>query len=342
MSLTIEKNVFLAPYTTFGIGGRAEYFVTVHTADELVEAITYAEDALLQVTILGGGSNMLISDNGIDGLVIHMMQEGITYTPHSDHTLVTAGAGVLLDLLIEDVIAHGLWGLENLTAIPGTVGATPIQNVGAYGVEVCDTILSVYAYDRVQKKCIELGNSECRFGYRDSVFKHEGKDRYVILAVTFRLRNSAQPQISYRDLALRFGENQQPSLREIQTAVREIRSTKFPDWSKLGTAGSFFKNPFIDSVHAEALSKKYPDIPLYKNDDGRFKVSLGWVLDHVLNLKGYREGHVGLYEKQALVVVNFGGATCDEVYAFSDVILKKIFDVTGITVEREVIVIQKK
>ncbi len=340
MSLDIEKNVPLAPYTTLGIGGKAENFAKATTREELVALIEYARSHDLPVTTIGGGSNILVSDKGVRGLVVQISISGIEYEELDESVRARVGAGVIFDEFIADVVRNGLWGLENLSGIPGTVGGVPIQNVGAYGVDAHDVIESVDVFDLTTNTQRTLTNEECAFAYRDSIFKHEGKDRYVVVGVTFRLSRIERPQLVYKDLAHHFGENGAPELSEIRDAVIAIRREKFPDWTKLGTAGSFFKNPIIDAVHAHALRTRYESIPLYEEDDGRFKVALGWILDRVLHLKGYREGSVGLYEKQALVLVNHGDATSDEVIAFSDMVIKKIFDASGLVVEREAVVIE--
>jgi UDP-N-acetylmuramate dehydrogenase len=273
-------------------------------------------------------------------MVLTMAIQGIRYEKHEDGSvLVHAGAGVSFDALVADTVAQGLWGLENLSSIPGTVGGVPIQNVGAYGVEACMVIDAVKVYDRMHDQCKRLSVAECAFGYRDSLFKHEGKDRYIVTEVTFMLSRSPHPRIAYKDLTTYFGNTVSPSLQDIRNAVIDIRAQKFPDWHSTGTAGSFFKNPIIDEVTCARVRSMYPDLPVYETNEGKYKVALGWILDHVLNLKGYREGGVGLYDKQALVLVNYGNATADDVLAFSDDIITRVFDATGIHVEREVVVL---
>jgi UDP-N-acetylmuramate dehydrogenase len=339
MSLDIEKNVPLSPHTTLGIGGKAEIFADATSKEELVALVEHARSEHLPVTVIGGGSNVLVSDRGVQGLVVRMAIPGIEYEECDEFVRAHVGAGVVFDEFVLDTVYKGLWGLENLSGIPGTVGGVPIQNVGAYGVEVKHVIESVDVFDTMRQEFQTLTNEECAFAYRDSIFKHEGKDRYIVVGVTFRLTRTRCPNLVYKDLAKQFGEDTVPSLASIRDAVIGIRREKFPDWTNLGTAGSFFKNPIISAVHAHALRARYDGIPLYEEADGRYKVALGWILDHVLHMKGYREGHVGLYEKQALVLVNHGSATSDEVLAFSDMVIKKIFDTCELTVEREAVVI---
>jgi UDP-N-acetylmuramate dehydrogenase len=333
----IQKDVLLAPYTTLGVGGSAEYFAEVRTESDLRDAVLWAEKQGLTVTIFAGGSNVLVSDAGIQGLVLRPMFEDVVYEAEEDGVVrVRVGAGVLLDAFVAETVSRGLWGLENLSAIPGSVGATPVQNVGAYGVEVKDVITSVTVFDCEKKNSYELKNSECDFSYRDSIFKTEAGKKYVITHVTFALSKNAQPKIAYKDLTHFFSEKNNPSLSEIREAIISIRSKKFPDWQVVGTAGSFFKNPIIAQAHFAELVLKYPDIPGYLSDDGKVKVALGWVLDKVCGLKGYTEGEVGLYTEQALVLVCTKGTSAKEVIDFSEKIIAIVFEKTKIKIEREV------
>lgn len=339
MPAYIQKNILLTPYTTLGIGGFAEYFVEVTNEKELREVVQWAKDKKHPLTILGGGSNVLISDEGVKGLVLRPLFSGITYREEGEFVLVTVGAGVLLDTFIAEVVEKELWGIENLSAIPGTVGATPIQNVGAYGVEVSDVIKHISVFDCVTEKIFEIKKSECMFAYRNSIFKKQEGKKYIILDVTFQLQKKATPQISYKDLALYFQDNFTPTLFEIRNAVIDIRSKKFPNWYVDGTAGSFFKNPIISIHQYIQLQQKYPAIPGYNTENGMVKIALGWILEHVCNLKGYTEGHVGLFKNQALVLVCTKDATAEEVKIFSEKIIQKVFLKTGIVVEREVTII---
>ncbi len=333
----IKENVPLAPFTTLGVGGSAHHFATARTVLELEELIVWAGSQRQRITVIGGGSNILVSDSGIEGLVIQMGIQGESYVVQDDGVYVTVGAGVSFDEFIEHAVLRGLWGVENLSAIPGTVGAVPIQNVGAYGVEAEDVIVSVTAFDTELKTITTLMREQCLFAYRDSLFKHVDGKRYIVTAVTFKLSKVPQPKLSYKDLKSRFSDTREPSLIQIREAVILIRAGKFPDWLTIGTAGSFFKNPIVDSEMHAQISERYPDIPTYSETDGRYKIALGWILDRVLGLKGYRKGNVGLYEHQALVLVNHGGATEHEIHAFSQHIIEKIFDATNIHVQCEVV-----
>jgi UDP-N-acetylmuramate dehydrogenase len=262
--------------------------------------------------------------------------KGVAYDCKSEDVRVTVGAGVALDTLIDEVVERGMWGLENLSAIPGSVGAVPVQNVGAYGVEASDVIHEVYAYDCSTHEEVVLTRDACRFGYRDSLFKQNEGKRYIITAVVFRLSRIPSPHLGYKDLAVRFPTGDMPTLSTIRDAVIEIRKEKFPDWHTVGTAGSFFKNPVITRAHYAELCERYPELPGFPYAGG-IKIPLGWILDRVLNLRGYREGSVGLYEKQALVLVHHGGGTANEIYAFSERIITRVYEATGVQVEREVV-----
>lgn len=332
----IIANVSLASYTTFKIGGLASQFAVAKTPAELKELINFANSKGLAILVLGGGSNVLINDAGFAGLVVKVEIGGITYEKQEEATLVKVGAGVVLDDLVQETIAKTLWGLENLSHIPGSVGATPVQNVGAYGVEVSDLITAVEVYNIDKDKFETLSNEQCQFSYRDSIFKNDMKGKLVVTAVIFKLSNTPKPKLEYKDLKNYFLANLNPSLEDIRQAVVSIRSQKFPDWKVVGTAGSFFKNPIIDQNHFATLVAKYPELPGYLLPDNKVKVALGWILDKVCNLRGYHLGNVGTYEGQSLVVVNFKDATAEEVKNFVKKIEDKVFEKTKIKIEWEV------
>lgn len=329
--MTIEENVSLKEYTTFHIGGSAEYFATARSTNELVELLTWAQDKKLPVTIIAGGSNILISDSGIKGLVIKIEIAGVSCSETKEGIEVVVGAGVVFDELVSYTIAKNLWGLENLSGIPGSAGATPIQNVGAYGVEVSDHIQWVEVLDIRSLQTDTLSREQCKFGYRDSIFKHKAGEDLVILSVAFLLRTKSSPVLTYKDLHEIYADTgTSPSPHDIRDTVIEIRSKKFPDWNTVGTAGSFFKNPIVSSAHVRKLLQQYPDIPHFPVENGGEKISLGWVLDHVCGLRGYAEGNVATYKNQALVLVNNGSATEEEVFDFAakiSAIVKRKIDV---------------
>ncbi|MBX9906939.1 UDP-N-acetylmuramate dehydrogenase [Patescibacteria group bacterium] len=336
--MNFEKNISLKEYSTFHIGGIAEYFAVCSNEKDLREVIRYASSENIEWRVIGSGSNILFADNFVSGLTIKNEIEGISHTVSKEGVILRAGAGVLLDECVAYACREGWWGLENLSAIPGTVGATPIQNVGAYGVEVADIIDSVFVYDAVQDAFIHLSAQECRFGYRDSLFKREN-GRYVILAVSFRLSTHSSPRLHYKDLQQAYGDTDLAALtpQNIRDGVIKIREKKFPDWHVLGTLGSFFKNPIISRTSFETLQESYPDIVGHEViGTATVKVSLGWILDRVCGLRGFREGNVGTYEAQALVVVNYGEATAHEVLLFAEKIANSVKEKTKIEIEKEI------
>ena len=333
MTYLVRTNVALGPLTTLKTGGTASYYQEITTVSELEKAVVYAHEAQLPFCVLGGGSNMLVSDEGYKGMVLHMKLLGRTYSEvTNDMCTLTVSAGEVFDEVIKDTVDKGLWGLENLSHIPGTVGATPVQNVGAYGVEVSDCIMHVTVFDTDTNKIFDLQKSECSFAYRHSIFKE--KNNFVIVSVTFALSVKSNPKISYADIAARVSATATPVM--IREAIISIRSEKFPDWNNVGTAGSFFKNPIITAGEAQSLLAKYPDIPTYLAADGMVKVSLGYILDKLCGLKGFAVGPVRLYEKQALVLVAERGATTTDIKNFKNIISEKVFQKTFIKIFQEV------
>lgn len=329
-----KENEQLATHTTLQVGGPAEYFTTVTTEEELVEACRYAHERSVPVKILGGGSNVLVPDAGVSGLVIQNHITGFESDIVGDTVTLTVGAGEVFDEVVAQTVRSGWWGLENLSHIPGLVGATPVQNVGAYGVEVKDLIKRVRVFDRTREQFAELAPEDCQFAYRDSIFKRPAGATLVITAVTFTLSTQPRPQLTYRDLQERFADAT-PSVPEIREAVIAIRAKKFPDWHRVGTAGSFFKNPVVSSEQFAKLQAEYPELPGFATDRG-VKVPLGWILDKVLQYKGVREGAVGTYQGQALVIVNHGGATATEITEFAKQIANDVKASIGIEIEWEV------
>ena len=324
--MVIEENVPLGPMTTFFIGGLARYFVRVTNVEELRQSLDYARDQNLSALILGGGSNVLISDAGFDGLVIKIEIAGIE---KEGETLV-AGAGESWDALVVRAVQEELWGVENLSGIPGTVGAAPVQNIGAYGSEVKDTLLWVEAFDTQSGQVVRLQNTECGFGYRTSRFKKE-PGRFVILRVAFQLKKNGAPNASYKDLAdiARF------NLAEIRAKVLAIRAGKFPDLKKEGTAGSFFLNPVVSAQKAAELVEQYPGLPNFPAEQGR-KLSLAWILDTILQVKGLSVGGARVYEKQPLVIAASRGARARDVAELAQKVSQLVQNKLKITIEPEV------
>ncbi len=336
----IQKDVILAPYTTFKIGGQADYFAKVHNEEQLVSTLTWAKANNLPVMILGGGSNLVFADAGYRGVVISIDSKGIDTVKTTDGVLVTVAAGEEWDEFVSSMITLHFFGLENLSGIPGTVGASPVQNIGAYGIEVGDTIISVRVYDPITNNFYNLEKDKCNFSYRNSFFKTEEGKNFVIVSVTFFLDKIYNPNLAYPDLKKYFAETQPPAAAVRQTVLK-IRSQKFPDLSQVGTAGSFFKNPIIDDSHYQQLKVNYPELPGYKHGEG-VKISAAWLIDNVAKAKGLIDGTVGTHDKQALVVVNFGGATARELNAFANKISNCVYDKTDVRLEREVCFVAEK
>ncbi|MEK9184859.1 MAG: UDP-N-acetylmuramate dehydrogenase [Patescibacteria group bacterium] len=327
--MEIKEKVSLSDMTSFKIGGEASYFVLAKTVDDIKEAIIFANNKKIPWLVLGSGTNILVNNEGYDGLVIKIDIKGITG--------LKVGAGENWDDFVSQCVKNGLYGLENLSGIPGTIGASPVQNIGAYGVEVKDVIESVEVLNTECLVLETLSNKDCNFGYRDSFFKRPEGKKYIITHVTFKLKKEGKLNIEYKDVRNYFTEKGIiPSLQEVRNAILEIRKGKFPDLSKYGTAGSFFKNPIIKKEQYEKLLKKYPSMPNYKIDELNVKIPLAWILDNICNIKGVRRGNVGVYEKQSLVLVNWGNATSDEVKKYAKKIAISVKQKTGIDIEPEV------
>jgi len=332
----VYKAEKLSKHTTLQVGGPAEYFTEVNNEAELVEAVAFAKEKKIPYFILGGGSNVLVSDEGVGGLVIKNCIKGVSHEIVGGTTvLLKAASGEVFDEVVALAVDSDWWGLENLSHIPGFVGATPVQNVGAYGVEVKDVIHSVKVLNTSTMEFQTLTVSDCQFSYRDSIFKRDAGKSYVVVEVQFRLMLAPTPHVEYRDLIEYFGDKV-PTVSEVREAVIAIRSRKFPDWHSVGTAGSFFKNPIVSLEVFTDLKARYADLPSYVLQSGEVKIPLGWVLDKVLHLKSERKGAVGAYEGQALVLVNYGGATAKEIDSFANSVAARVKEKTGIEIEREV------
>ncbi len=324
----------LSSLTTMKVGGVASIVVTLESPEELPAALALATEEGLPWKVLGGGSNVVFPDAGFAGVLIRLPEGEVAEEGEGRERTLVASAGYSWDALVADSVARGLWGLENLAGIPGTVGATPIQNVGAYGIEIADVLAWVEVYDTESGTSMRMRASDCEFGYRDSIFKRE-RTR-IITRVAFSLSTNPLPNLGYRDLATYFADaHSEPTLAAIREAVLLIRRSKFPDLRAVGTAGSFFKNPIIDCREAGALRERYPELPVYPVGE-RCKVSLAWILDHVCGLRGYTVGSVGLYERQPLVVVAHEGATASDLDKLAADVAERVNDATGITIEREV------
>ncbi len=337
-----QENELLAPHMTFGIGGAARYMAAVGSVEELREAVAFAAEKKVSLVVLGGGSNVLVSDSGFGGIVIKNEIKGLREKKEGDFVFVEAGAGEGWDDLVAYAVGHGYGGVENLSAIPGTVGAAPIQNIGAYGVEVGSVIESVNVFDSLSGQERTLSNADCAFAYRDSVFKHSEGKHLIVTSVVFRLSLSFVPNLLYKDVKEYFAMRGQanPSMQDVRDAVTLIRRGKFPSLFEVGTAGSFWKNPIVSVALFEKLSLAYPDMPSFDAGEGLRKIPLAWILDRVCGLKGYVLGKVRLFERQPLVVVAEKGATFGDVQACAAHVEGLVFDKTGIRVEKEVFVLE--
>ena len=332
--MNVRASVPLQDLTTFRIGGPARYVIDITNDETLRDAIAFADEQHLPHRVLGEGSNVLAADDGYEGVVLRMVTSECSFSDEGGATTVTADAGLHWDALVREAAARNVWGIENLAGIPGTVGAAPVQNIGAYGVELERCLTSVAVFNTETKQRGSLTKSECGFGYRESRFKHE--PHLIITSVTFTLTRTPTPELSYGDIARAIADGvAHATPGEIGEMVRSIRAKKFPDITKEGTAGSFFKNPTISEKAFMELAIRYPNLPHYPVVNG-VKIPLAYILDQVLGLRGYRKGKARLFEAQPLVLVADHGATRDDVDALASEVTQKVFDATHITIEREV------
>lgn len=332
---TMREYVPLSKYTTLRVGGPARYFFVAQMLDDIRRAALFAEEKNLPLFVLGGGSNILFSDEGFPGVVVKNELKGIVYDSDDRGIVVHANGGVEWDTLVANAVSRGLWGLENLSGIPGTVGAVPIQNIGAYGMEAKDTIMSVDVYDTGEKRMRRFTNEECAFAYRDSMFKQSNLGRFIITKVAFRLSQEGVPNVSYADLVESFANNIPVHPEEIRKAVLAIRAWKIPNPNDTANAGSFFKNPIVSEDIFAGLAKAYPDIRAYPAD-GSMKISAAWLIDHVGGWKGVSVGGVSVCDNQPLVMTHNGNATGSAINDFAETIVRDIQKKTGIVLVREV------
>ena len=335
----LTANVSLSPFTTFHLGGPARIFIKARSDSEVEDGIKYARERNLTIFPLGAGSNILVPDVGVDGVVMKMVLRDLTMWHDDDGVILVAGAGTPWDDVVDIATEHGFFGIENLAGIPGTVGGALVQNIGAYGAELADVFEYADVINCLTSEHKRINRVEACLGYRTSSFKEHRE--YIIVRIALRLSNRATPNVVYRDLDLAQKRGIPLSTsREIVRAVRDIRANKFPSISEEGTAGSFFKNPIVDEGTFALLRAKYPDMPEYQSStrnmsNGR-KIPLAWLLDHTLSLNGFSKGRVRLYEKQPLVIVASAGATASEVDEFAREVAERVFIETGILIEREV------
>ncbi|MGQ0541269.1 MAG: UDP-N-acetylmuramate dehydrogenase [Blastocatellia bacterium] len=343
--IEILQDIPLAPLTTLKVGGTARYFVRAESEDQVHKAFEFAAEQDLEVFILGGGSNIVVSDTGFDGLVVQIALKGVlsersaladgSTLPDADRDgsrdiiLITAQAGEDWDEFVRHCVEQDLAGVECLSGIPGLVGGTPVQNVGAYGQEVSETIVTVRCFDRTKNEIVELSNAECGFSYRKSIFNSDESGRHVVLSVTYALKPHGLPKIVYKDIREYFGSIQ-PTLKETRDAVLQIRGAKSmvisPNDPNSQSVGSFFKNPIISKEMFAQLTAKADaeSIPHFPMDDCNVKVPAAWLIEQSGFKKGFRMGNVGISTNHSLAIVNFGAATAKEVIELKQLIQKGV------------------
>ena len=334
----IYENISLKKYNSFGLNVRADHFATFKLEENAIHFLKHHNEAVENYLILGGGSNLLFTAD-FHGTVINPEMEGITLEGKKGiDVIVSAGAGVIWDKLVESTVKNGLGGLENLSLIPGLVGASPVQNIGAYGAEVKNTIEKIRAISLEDGTIREFSNEECRFGYRDSIFKGELKGKYLITKVYFRLSTRPKLCLEYGSMKEEVNKLGSTSLGNVRKIVISNRQNKLPDPEQIGNAGSFFKNPVVKLSVVDELKIKYPKIPVFSDNSGGAKLAAGWLIEQC-GWKGKRIGDAGVHEKQALIIVNHGNATGMELFDLSEQIKKSVAEKFGISLEREVEVI---
>jgi UDP-N-acetylmuramate dehydrogenase len=333
--LCVREHANLRGYNSLGISEEAALLVEVSSEAQLGEALSMAHEKSWPITVLGGGSNVVVA-GPLSGLVIAMRSRGRKVLARgAEGVLIEGEAGENWHDLVNWTLDLGLGGLENLSLIPGTLGAAPVQNIGAYGVELQDVFHSLDALDRTTGRIRQFDRSECRFAYRDSIFK-QVPGRYIILRVRMLLRHCYSIRVDYAplDSAWEATGLHRPNARVVAELVCQIRRSKLPDPAKLGNAGSFFKNPLVDSSQLEYLKARYPKIPHYQQSDGRYKVAAGWLIEQA-GWKGMREGNVGVHVQQALVLVNYGGARGDDILRLAERISEDVQRNFGLHLEME-------
>lgn len=352
--MQILENVPLKDHTTFHLGGPARFFAECKIQEELIEALHFAREKNIPVFIIGGGSNILVSDEGFPGLVLKVELLGKEILEETgDHVRLRVASGELLDPIIGYTVENGWWGMENLSFVPGFAGGLAIQNVGAYGAEASNAIESVEVYDRNSATTKQLSNAECEFAYRKSIFNSREKGRYVVLAVTLKLSKTGVPDISYTDVARWFAEREipSPSISEVREAIIAIRKRKGQDPSQYWSAGSFFKNPRLlpsdyEKVHAtieknlggdavRALDELLQKIKPRRGEEALLKIPAAFILDKLLGLRGMQEGGAKLSELQVINITNIGSATTKDVVTLFEKVCSLAKEKTGITLEHE-------
>lgn len=330
------ENYALQSHNSFGVDVKAKYFFEFTEYDELDiflnSSKSWREEKIL---LLGEGSNILFLSD-FNGLIIHSNIPGVQIVKEDRQNVwVEAGSGENWDEFVNYCIDNGFGGVENLAFIPGKVGAAPVQNIGAYGQELCNVLETVKGYDLEKCQFVEYSNESCQFSYRNSIFKSRLKSRFVILSVVFKLDKFPEFRLNYKILEQKIKEHGEVNLQNIKQAVIEIRSAKLPDVNVMGSAGSFFKNPIVDMETAKKIEGEFKGMPVFFAGENKVKLAAGWLIDKA-GWKGYREGDVGVHEKQALVIVNYGKASGKDIFDFSEKIKQSVFEKFGVELEREV------
>ncbi len=336
----IKEDFSLHSFNTFHIDAVARYFTEVDNIETLKELISSGQLDDKPLLIVGGGSNLLFTGN-FKGIVVHLINKGIEIISRSDDSvIVKASAGENWHEFVTYCVKQGFGGIENLSLIPGNVGSCPIQNIGAYGVEVKDTILSVDAVDLHTGELLNFSNKECRFGYRDSIFKRDLKGKFAVCSVTFQLKLNPVVQLEYGAITQELSEMgiENPTIADVSKAVCSIRHSKLPDPKMLGNAGSFFKNPTVDEKFAEKLAETFPKLVSYPLGKEKVKLAAGWLIEQC-GWKGFRDGDAGVHEKQSLVLVNYGNATGSNILTLAHRIQNSVYERFGVKLEMEVNVI---
>jgi UDP-N-acetylmuramate dehydrogenase len=334
--MNIQENISLKTYNTFGIDKKARFFASADSVEAVSKAILEAKRLTIPLIVLGGGSNMLLTKD-LDALVLKIDIKGIKpIAENDDHVFLEVGAGENWHTFVLETIRMGLGGIENLSLIPGTVGASPMQNIGAYGVEIKEVFHQLTAVDRETCETVTFDAESCNFGYRESVFKRDLKDRYIITHVAFRLHKKPVFNLSYGAIQETLEQlgHQKPTLEAVSQAVIAIRQSKLPDPALIGNAGSFFKNPTVPIAQYAQLKEKFPSIPGYPNEEG-MKIPAAWLIEQT-GWKGKRIGNVGVHQYQPLVLVNFGGGEGAEIQALSEAIQTSVAEQFGIDLQPEV------
>lgn len=335
--MQIEENVSLKSLNTLHLNSVSKYYIVLKSRQEIPDVIDYVKKNKLNFFVLGGGSNIILPEF-YDGLTIKNEIKGVSKLKEDDSFYyIKVGAGEIWDDFVGYSVINKYYGLENLSLIPGSVGASVIQNIGAYGSEVKDCVDCVEIYDTKNNTYEIFSFKDCKFRYRNSIFKDE-LNRYVVISITFKLLKKENLNLSYKDIKKVITDPKLCNSMELRNCVINIRKNKLPDFNIIGNVGSFFHNPIIDKSFLDELLLKYPNIPFFKDSEDKFKVSAGWLIENI-GLKGYRKNNVGTYDKQALVLVNYADATKTEILDFANYIIDKVKTVYNIRLNIEPIII---